>query len=71
MGRGTFTTVPLRPGSDTTHSIAVGDMDGDGDLDIVDGNCDQPNVVYLNDGATYVAIEVRVWDRVKRPVTLR
>jgi hypothetical protein len=44
-------------GSDTTGSIVVGDMDGDGDLDMVVGNssgagptADQ-DVVYLNDGA--------------------
>ncbi len=35
--------------SDDTHSVALGDLDGDGALDIVAGNSGQ-NVVYLNDG---------------------
>ena len=34
-----------------TTSIALGDLDNDGDLDIVIGNCYEPNLVYYNDGA--------------------
>ena len=37
-------------GADKTTSIAVGDVDGDGNFDIVVGNYGQPSVVYLNDG---------------------
>ncbi|NIS75166.1 MAG: VCBS repeat-containing protein, partial [Deltaproteobacteria bacterium] len=29
---------------------ALGDVEGDGDLDIIEGNSGQPNRVWLNDG---------------------
>lgn len=35
---------------DQTFDVAVADLDGDGDLDYISGNRDQPNRVYLNNG---------------------
>jgi len=37
-------------GADNTYSLAVGDMDGDGHLDLITGNLGGQSVVYLNDG---------------------
>ncbi|MBI2201035.1 MAG: choice-of-anchor D domain-containing protein, partial [Armatimonadetes bacterium] len=50
-GTANFTTgVNFGPGSDGTTSVALGDVDGDGDLDIVVANYNGQNVVYLNNG---------------------
>ena len=39
-------------GSDSTHSIVFGDVDGDGDLDLATGNDGGQNAVYLYNHAT-------------------
>lgn len=36
-----------------TTSLAAGDVDGDGDVDLVCGNEDEPNRMYLNDGLRF------------------
>ena len=38
------------PGDDNTRAAALGDVDGDGNLDLVVGNLQQQNVVYLGMG---------------------
>jgi hypothetical protein len=48
-------------GSDNTSSVAVGDVDGDGQQDLVTGNVNQQNVVYLNDGAGHFPLAAG-WD---------
>ena len=50
-GTGTFTDSGQALGSSLTRSIVLGDVDGDGDRDVVAGNdSSQPNRVWLNDG---------------------
>ncbi|MCB0088759.1 MAG: VCBS repeat-containing protein, partial [Caldilineaceae bacterium] len=50
-GAGQFTaTQALGSGADRTRSLAVGDVNGDGHLDIVAANYAQLNTVYVNDG---------------------
>src|SRR5687768_5687518 len=44
------TTRNFGSASGWTKSVAVGDVDADGDLDLVVGSESQPDVVYLNDG---------------------
>jgi uncharacterized repeat protein (TIGR01451 family) len=48
------------PGNDDTRALALGDLDGDGDLDIFESN-GSPNVVWLNDGSgTFSAQQTNV-----------
>ena len=50
-GRGQFTVgYPLGLEKATTYGTPAGDLDGDGDLDVVVGNDQAENWVYLNDG---------------------
>ncbi|MCA9525845.1 MAG: VCBS repeat-containing protein, partial [Myxococcales bacterium] len=41
----------LGAAGDQTYDSDLGDIDGDGDLDLVDGNQNTPDRVYLNDGS--------------------
>ncbi len=51
-GSGVFSPHPTAPqfGSGTSYELALGDLDGDGDLDVVVPNNDSPTSVWLNDG---------------------
>ena len=51
-GAGRFTVgYPLGPEKATTYGVPAGDLDGDGDVDVVVANDQAENWVYLNDGA--------------------
>ena len=54
-GSGGFASTGTAIGSDTetdnTWAVVLGDVDGDGDLDLVTGNDGQTNELYLNDGS--------------------
>ena len=54
-GSGGFVSTGTAIGSDSetdlTFSVVLGDVDGDGDLDLVAGNFTQTSKLYLNDGS--------------------
>jgi hypothetical protein len=49
-GTNSFTGNNFGTGSDDTYTLALGDVNGDGYLDIAVGNGGGQNVVYLGDG---------------------
>jgi len=49
-GPAEFTSAFSSPFSSSTHGVDLGDVDGDGDLDLVAANAAKQNAVYLNDG---------------------
>ena len=50
-GSGGFGTgAPIGKVTHNTRSIALGDVDADGDLDVIEGNSESSNMSYLNDG---------------------
>jgi hypothetical protein len=49
-------------GNEATLSVRLGDMNGDGSLDIVTGNWGQPLNIYLNDGSGVFSSSVSVQD---------
>ncbi|MEC8559958.1 MAG: M43 family zinc metalloprotease, partial [Planctomycetota bacterium] len=49
-GNGIFTNSPQALGTGASFSVALGDLDGDGDLDAMVANSGQSNTVWTNDG---------------------
>ncbi len=52
-GSGTFVENVQYPESNSSRSVALGDLDGDSDLDAMVANYGLDNAVYLNDGSGY------------------
>lgn len=54
-GSGLFADTAKRLGTAITAAIALGDLDGDGDLDALAGGWEEPAKVWLNDGAAMLS----------------
>ncbi|MCP4537492.1 MAG: hypothetical protein GY832_10130 [Chloroflexi bacterium] len=67
-GAGGFTVENLGDGAKKTTSIAWGDADGDGDLDLAVGNWRQANQLYRNDGNGNFTVE-ELGTGIRRPTS--
>jgi len=71
IGSGVFTDSTQSLGASQTHRVALGDLDGDGDLDAVTANGDlQPNGVWINDGTGTFSIMQTLGNLYSRDITL-
>ena len=68
-GNGTFAATPQSLGRSATFSVALGDVDDDGDLDALVGNAD-PDVYYTIEGAP-IEVWLNVQPRLFLPLVLR
>ncbi|MBN1922259.1 MAG: VCBS repeat-containing protein [Anaerolineae bacterium] len=59
-----------RLGNRLSYDVALGDLDGDGDLDAVVANANQPNEVWINDGAGVFELALELGDAPSRAIAL-
>ena len=59
------------PDLDDTRALALGDVDGDGDLDLVVANARQTNKLYLNDGdANFAVVGIAIGSEIDTSTSL-